>query len=142
MKNCPTFGDRLKFHFIPKREDVAVLVNTVLHCDVVVNVGSTMAIDFATLGKPTCYICYDVVPNGRWSARKVYDFIHFQTMDGLDPVYWIVSVTDRQRVLSRALQDADGKVPDARRWQAIIAQHSLEQANHQSSNLEYTSSIK
>jgi len=122
-------GNQAWNYFVPAREDVALLVNTVLHCDLVVNVGSTMALDFAVLGKPACYIRYDVVPDVRWSARKVYDYIHFQTMNGLDPVYWIDSPADWERVLPQALQDAGGKVRDARRWLAIIAKHPLDQAN-------------
>ena len=122
-------GNRAWNHFIPDQSDVALLINTALHCDVVVNVGSTMAIDFATLGKPACYIRYDAVVDKRWSARKVYNFIHFQTMQGLDPVYWIDRPADWLEVLPKAVSDEAGKVSDARRWQAIIAAHPLEEAN-------------
>ncbi len=117
-------------HFIPDRLDVQLLVNTVAHCEMVVNVGSTMAIDFATMGKPACYIRYDAVKKGHWSVKKIYDFIHFQTMKGLDPVYWIDSASDWEQALLRLTEDTEAKVADARRWQAIIAQHPLDKANY------------
>lgn len=122
-------GNRAWNHFIPDKKDVELLVNTVLHCDLVVNVGSTMAIDFATLGKPACYIRYDAVKDKNWSTKKIYDFIHFQTIQGLDPVYWIDSREDWNHVLPHALSDRNNKVPDARKWQQKIAKHPLEEAN-------------
>ena len=123
-------GNEAWSYFIPEREDIALLTNLVRHCSLVVNVGSTMAIDFATLGKPACYIRYDAVHDPGWSAEKVYNFIHFRTMDGLDPVYWINGPEDWERVLPLAVRDQPGKVSDARRWQKIIAQHPLNEANH------------
>lgn len=122
-------GNKAWNHFIPDQADVALLVNTVLHSDLVINVGSTMAIDFATLGKTACYIRYDAVEDKRWSAQKVYNFIHFQTMNGLDPVYWVDSREAWAKILLQALEDRDHKVKDARRWQSMIAQHPLEETN-------------
>lgn len=122
-------GNRAWNHFIPDQSDVSLLVNTVLHCDLVVNVGSTMAIDFATLGKPACYIRYDAVKDKHWSARKVYNFIHFQTMHGLDPVYWIDHRSDWEKVLPIAMQDLQGKVASAKKWQQRISLHPMKDAN-------------
>jgi hypothetical protein len=115
--------------FIPKREDVALLVNTVMHSDVVINVGSTMAIDFSTLGKPACYIHYNTRNDNTWFVEKIYSYLHFKTMDGLDPVFWINSKEAIPGVIMQAVQDNKAKVEDAKLWHSRIAAHPLEQAS-------------
>ncbi len=73
---------------IPKKSDLTLLKNTVHHCEAVINVGSTMAFDFAQYNKPAIYINYDV-PNAKgWSVNTVYNFQHFKSMSSSNSVIW------------------------------------------------------
>ncbi|RVT75898.1 UDP-glycosyltransferase [Flavobacterium sufflavum] len=75
----------------PSREDVKLLVSTVFYSDVVVNVGSTMAFDFAILNKPCMFINYDQENKKEkdWSVKTIYQFQHFKSMPSQDAVIWL-----------------------------------------------------
>lgn len=115
--------------FVPTHEDVALLVNTVRHAALTINIGSTTALDFATLGKPACYFRYNAVENGAWDIFKVYRYVHFRSMTGLEPVYWVDAKEDLMAVLPKALIDTDGRVPQAQAWHRRLAQHPLDAAS-------------
>lgn len=74
----------------PLLEDVKLLVSTAYYSDVVVNLGSTMAFDFAMFNKPCIYINYDqkVKVNPNWSVRTIYNFQHFKSMPKKEAVLW------------------------------------------------------
>lgn len=74
----------------PLPEDVKLLVSTAYYCDVVVNVGSTMAFDFAMFKKPCIYINYDQTDKkvSDWSVKTIYKFQHFRSMPSKDAVLW------------------------------------------------------
>lgn len=74
----------------PLPEDVKLLVSTVFYSDVVVNLGSTMAFDFAMYNKPCVYINYDQnkKTNPDWSVGTIYKFQHFKSMPNVNVVYW------------------------------------------------------
>lgn len=74
----------------PLPEDVKLLVSTAYYCDMVVNLGSTMAFDFAMFNKPCIYINYDqeVRVNPKWSIRTIYQFQHFRSIPIKEVVYW------------------------------------------------------
>jgi len=92
----------------PKREDIKTLVNLVFHTDAVVNLGSTMAHDFAMFQKPAFYVNYKPVPSAQspkdnhtknWSVKTIYQYEHFKSMQGLNPVYWINKKEDFKNIL-------------------------------------------
>jgi CDP-glycerol glycerophosphotransferase (TagB/SpsB family) len=66
------------------------LVSTAFYCDIVVNVGSTMAFDFAMFQKPCIFINYDQKrkENPNWSVETIYQFQHFKSMSNNDAVLW------------------------------------------------------
>jgi hypothetical protein len=74
----------------PLREDIKLLVSTAFYSDVVVNVGSTMAFDFAMFQKPCIFINYDqkVKENPNWSVKTIYQLQHFMSMSNKDSVLW------------------------------------------------------
>lgn len=111
--------------FFPKYADVALLVNIVYHCKTVINVGSTMAHDFAVFNKPCLYINYDKKVNKDWSSKVVYSFQHFQTMRNLDAVGWLNSSEEipEKLVLSLNAPELVGK--DRKKWLEKIALHPL-----------------
>lgn len=75
---------------LPTAEDQALLANVVAHCDTVVNIGSTMAMDFAILGKPAVFLAYER-PEGDtapWRVGDLYRLPHFRTVHEGQPVAW------------------------------------------------------
>jgi hypothetical protein len=74
----------------PLREDVKLLVSTAYYCNVVVNVGSTMAFDFGMFNKPCIFINYDqqIQVNSNWSVEEIYRLQHFRSMPNTSAVNW------------------------------------------------------
>ncbi|HSF54571.1 MAG TPA: hypothetical protein VLA71_12505, partial [Algoriphagus sp.] len=106
--------------FFPYYEDIAVLVNLARHCSTVINVGSTMALDFAQFDKPGLYVNYNVVPTHPWSIKRTYQFQHFRTMDGLDPVGWINSPEEIESKILQAIENPGIVGPDRKKWKEKI----------------------
>lgn len=73
----------------PTREDGLVLLNLVHHCKAVVNVGSTMGLDFAHKNKPALYIRYNHPECAWFNLKYGYEQEHFKSLNGLDAVVWI-----------------------------------------------------
>ncbi len=71
-------------------EDVSLLVSTVYYSDIVVNVGSTMAFDFAMFKKPCIFIAYnqEMKADKSWSIDTIYNFQHFRSMPNDSAVIW------------------------------------------------------
>lgn len=114
---------------IPTKEDVNLLVNTVLHCATAVNVGSTIAHDFACLDKTSCYFNYNTVKNSEWDIDKIYQYVHFQSMGDLEPIYWINSAESIADTLLAAIEDRNKKLKDAKKWLETVVLHPLEDSN-------------
>lgn len=115
---------------VPTLEDVALLVNVVAHCDLVVNLGSTMALDFAILDKPAIYVAY--APAGAddgWSVEDVYRLPHFAVVHDLDPVHWARSADDLARLVAHALAHPDDKRDARQRWLETTARTPLGEAS-------------
>lgn len=77
----------------PSFEDVKLLSSTAYYSDVVVNVGSTMAFDFAMFDKPCVFINYDQLDKNTedWSVKTIYEFQHFKSMPNKNAVIWLNS---------------------------------------------------
>jgi len=77
----------------PSIEDVKLLVSTAFYSDIVVNVGSTMAFDFAMFNKPCIFINYDQKnkKEKEWSVKTIYQFQHFKSMSNSNSVIWLNS---------------------------------------------------
>lgn len=75
----------------PVKEDVKLLVSTAFYSDIVVNVGSTMAFDFAMFGKPCVFINYDQADqvDKNWSIETIYQLQHFRSMPSRESVIWL-----------------------------------------------------
>lgn len=111
----------------PKFEDVNLLVNLAQHCSLVVNVGSTMAHDFAILNKPCLYLKYNHNINNKWNVNVVYDYQHFRTMQGLDAVGWLNSPNEIAKKIEMALKFPDQVGKDRKKWLEKIVLHPLEE---------------
>ncbi len=75
----------------PSKEDVKLLVSTAFYSDIVFNIGSTMAFDFALFNKPCVFINYDQEKknNPSWSVETIYKFQHFRSMPNDKAVIWL-----------------------------------------------------
>jgi hypothetical protein len=113
---------------IPRKEDVALLVNTALHSDMVINVGSTMAFDFNIHNKPALFINYNAIDNKHWDIHKIYQFTHFRSMNDLTPVIWVNSKNDWSKSIKEAYLNKQ-VISDCYTWHSRIAMHPLANSN-------------
>ncbi|MEP6928578.1 MAG: CDP-glycerol glycerophosphotransferase family protein [Flavobacterium sp.] len=75
----------------PSVDDVKLLISTAFYSDIVVNVGSTMAFDFAMFNKPCVFINYDqeIKNVDDWSVKTIYQFQHFRSIPNNNAVIWL-----------------------------------------------------
>lgn len=110
----------------PSFLDIGLLVNTVLHSDVVVNLGSTMVHDFAVYNKPCLYLNYDPVENSSFKVKDVFDFQHFRSMQNLNAVGWINSKEEFQDKIQRAINNPENTGDYRMQWLQKIVKHPLQ----------------
>jgi hypothetical protein len=118
----------------PKKNDIKQLVNLAFHADAVVNLGSTMAHDFAMFNKPAFYVNYMPEPSkvslintfsNNWSVKTIYQYEHFKSMNGLKPVHWINNSNDYFKVVD-VLKGKDLSVSrDQQKWKDRIIGEDL-----------------
>lgn len=106
---------------LPTKEDMKLLYNIAEHCELVINLGSSMVFDFVAHNKPCCYINYDVPNkvNKNWSVETIYNYIHFQSMPNKEVVFWIESKTNLDTIILEALNDTE-KVKKTKDWFKVI----------------------
>ncbi|MCA0131969.1 hypothetical protein [Winogradskyella alexanderae] len=112
--------------YFSKIEDISLQVNLAYHCLGVINLGSTMALDFASLDKPCFYINYDSVIDPSWSTNLIYKYHHFGTLDNLNPVGWINSKEEIKKALERLLNGIDDMSVDTKKWMERIVLFPIE----------------
>lgn len=110
----------------PKQDDISLLVNLVEHCDLVVNVGSTMAHDFAVFDKPCLYINYDQDISANWSVDTIYKFQHFRSMGNLEAVGWLNDKNEIGEKVSQGLKEPATLGKDRKKWMETIVNHPLD----------------
>ena len=113
----------------PTYNDFYLLANTVKHTDLVINLGSTMAHDFAVLEKPCLYLNYDPVTNSKFKVKDVYEFQHFRSMKNLEAVGWINSKNDFIPKIIETLKKPNQTAKDRTRWLHKIVQHPLQESS-------------
>jgi hypothetical protein len=115
---------------IPTMDDIALLVNVVQHSDVVVNLGSTMAMDFAILGKPSIYIAYDPPEfNGYPGVRNIYRLPHLRCVHEIEPVYWARSAHDLGHQIVHALNHPQEKSAARQAWLRLQVEQPMDLAS-------------
>ncbi len=119
----------------PSYNDISLLVNTCLHSDVVVNLGSTMAHDFAVHNKPCLYVNYNPIKDKNWSVEMIYKFEHFKSMDNLDAVGWVNEKSDFYQQLKIALENPQLIAVDKEKWLRRIVEHPLNKNSINLANL-------
>lgn len=103
---------------VPTMDDVRLLCNLARHCHVVVNVGSTMAMDFAIFDNPTVFLAYDPPPALATPFRiaDIYGYPHYKRFDQLQPVHWAKSAATLGEVVMYALAHPQEKAEARRLW--------------------------
>jgi len=115
---------------VPTQEDGALLVNVVYHCDIVVNVGSTMGMDFAIFDKPGIYVAYNPAQaDVRWDIHEVYRLPHFAPVHRIQPVYWAHSKKELGELVMRALANRAEKSTERKAWLDLIVRQPLAKAS-------------
>jgi hypothetical protein len=115
---------------VPTKEDGTLLANVVYHSDVVVNVGSTMGMDFAIFDKPGIYVNYN--PKGRageWDIHEVYRLPHFIPVHRIQPVYWAGSPQELGDQVLHALKNRYEKQEARKAWLDLIVSQPLDSAS-------------
>jgi len=129
----------------PKKNDIKALVNLACHADAVVNLGSTMAHDFAIFNKPAFYLNYMPVPSEeylsmanakKWSVETIYKYQHFQSIGNLDPVYWIKNKNDYNKIVDIIMHSSHPKKDDQQLWKDKIIGENLYKKSSQYLNEE------
>lgn len=102
----------------PSIDDVKLLVSTAFYADIVVNVGSTMAFDFALFNKPCVFINYDQENKNTqdWSVKTIYQFQHFRSMPNEEAVIWLNHKTEIIEKLVRS----EHKAVFMQQWASIV----------------------
>lgn len=102
----------------PSKEDVKLLVSTAFYSDAVLNVGSTMAFDFAMFKKPCFFINYDQADqtDKNWSAKTIYRFQHFSSMPSKASVLWL---NNKEEIIKKVINiEYDDTL--VQRWKEIV----------------------
>jgi len=117
-------------NFFPLYEDIELLVNMAFHCKVVVNMGSTMALDFSTFGNVGLYLRYDHA-NGRknWSVDTIFKFQHFRSMGTWRAVGYVNSPDEILSQTLKAVSSPDEVAPDRQLWFDRIVGQDLEKSS-------------
>ncbi|MBI1760315.1 MAG: hypothetical protein HYR56_02670 [Acidobacteria bacterium] len=103
--------------FTPTEDDMILLSNLAHHMDLVINLGSTMAMDFAITGKPAIFIAYNPPnKNPYWNVEDIYRMPHFKPVHALQPVYWAKSPYELAGLVQRALAFPQEKEAERQAW--------------------------
>ncbi|WP_422105118.1 UDP-glycosyltransferase [Winogradskyella sp.] len=113
--------------FFPMYEDINLQINLAKHCELVTNLGSTMAVDFATFNKPCLYLNYNPSNDSSWSTEIIYKFQHFRSMKNLDAVGWINSKEDIHNTILKTLDNPNHIAMDRKEWIEDLVLHPLDQ---------------
>lgn len=108
---------------LPKVEDTALLVNTVKHTEMVINVGSSMAFDYVAHNKPCAFLNYNTskTVDSNWNIEKIYKYIHFKSIPSKNAVLWINAETEIETVILEGLNKKDLSLTEA--WYATICEY-------------------
>lgn len=116
---------------LPTKADMRLLMNTITHSELVVNLGSSMVFDYASFGKACAFINYDVenCSVANWSVKKIYNYVHFRSMPSRDSVLWINSPGEIAGVIEEGLGNKLETIGHAEEWFAKINQYPAKDAS-------------
>lgn len=104
----------------PTPADNILLVNLSYHCNMVVNVGSTMSVDFAMFDKPSIYFNYEQPENTWFNISNIFNMQHFRTLNNLDAVLWVRDRNNIGKAVMQSLHYPDTVATDRLKWRYLI----------------------
>lgn len=117
---------------LPQKEDDALLSSIAEHCEMVVNLGSSMVFDFATHQKACGYFRYNQKEqiDSTWNIFKCYNFVHFRSMPNKDSVIWLDDPDEIAQKIEMTLTSKNNQiVANAQEWFEKINRHPPQQAS-------------
>lgn len=114
---------------LPNAYDLTLQYNLAYHCKAVVNLGSTMALDFATFDKPSFYVNYNHLKFNKFDTSIIYSYEHFKSMKGLNAVEWVTKPDDYKNLFESLLTNPDTLAKDKQKWFEKIAMHPLTESS-------------
>lgn len=116
---------------LPQKEDFYLLSNICEHCELVVNVCSSMVFDFAIHNKPCIYINYEQ-PELRKGTRDIgqnYKYVHFRSMPSKNSVVWVEKASQFKEAIEFLMDDKTKTLGEVKQWLNIIAGEQPEKAS-------------
>jgi len=107
----------------PTKEDFALLANICHHCELVVNICSSMVFDFSIDHKPTMYPNYEQpqLKNGIRDIGQNYSYVHFHSMPDYDTsVIWAMRKEEIHEGIKGVLYGSLNTLPVTKKWYGII----------------------
>ena len=115
---------------IPQAEDQALLLNTVRHSKLVVNLGSSMVFDAICHDTPCAYVNYN--PNVEVLKKDIYTiykYVHFRSMPSTKAVIWFNTAEEISEKIKTVLDNRSESLHEARQWFKVINAHPVENAS-------------
>lgn len=116
---------------LPLPEDLDLQATIIAHCELVINLASSMVFDFAAFGKPCAYMNYNYLNNEETVEPGVYlyDFVHFRSMPSENAVVWLSHPDSIGDALMRMLAGVPNTVEAAQNWFKKINLHPPQHAS-------------
>lgn len=114
---------------LPMKEDQILQTNIIAHTFMVINLGSSMAFDYASHGKPCAFINYN--PKGEMpkDVNVIYNYVHFRSMPE-GAVFWVNGRKEIGNIIKQVLKKKEMKVVyKAKEWLNIINQNPYARAS-------------
>ncbi|QKJ64792.1 UDP-glycosyltransferase [Flavobacterium sp. M31R6] len=116
---------------LPTKEDDSLLSNLGEHCEMVLNLGSSMVFDFICHKKVCAYFHYNqkIQLDKNWDLFKCYQYVHFRSMPNKETVLWINSPDAIASIIENGMAKNSSVIEDAKNWFEIINQHPPQEAS-------------
>ncbi|PVX46630.1 hypothetical protein C8C85_2495 [Flavobacterium sp. 103] len=116
---------------LPTKEDDSLLSNLGEHCEMVLNLGSSMVFDFICHKKVCAYFHYNqkIQLDKNWDLFKCYQYVHFRSMPNNNSVFWINSPDAIIAIIEKGMAKNSSVIEDAKNWFEIINQHPPQEAS-------------
>jgi hypothetical protein len=116
---------------LPTKEDDSLLSNLAEHCEMVLNLGSSMVFDFICHKKVCAYFRYNqkIQLDKNWDLFKCYNYVHFRSMPNKEVVLWIDSPEAIAGIIEKSLTTDSLVLVSAQKWFETINQHPPQEAS-------------
>lgn len=115
---------------LPTKQDNVLLLNTVAHSELVINVGSSMVFDAVCHQTPCAYIAYNPEEGVlQKDIHSIYKYIHFQSMPQEAPVFWLKNKEALPVILTNLGDTKKNTLKAAQSWFQTINQHPPQNAS-------------